>query len=257
MHPDVSCPSEQSFDSIIRNIERFGTQYNKTLQEVDRATGGLGAPKIDTKLARTIIRDTILNLSRGFADGKPVHGLNDNTVFFRLKFYDELFARPPLICIVRNPVDRAISTWKHNHRRAREKKETAARHLRLLENPEGTLEGYIKLQVTRFQKIADQFCDYAEGRTNILTVRYESLVEDKKNELRRLFSFLNVDSSPAVLESIAGLSTRERMAAQSTNPAFYGLGEDGVAIREPSSEFRTELLRLCSRQLQRLGYSAV
>ncbi len=202
MHPEVSCPSEQSFEAIARNIETFAPDYNKVLEIIDRRTGGQGAPAVDNNIGRAILRDTILNLSRGFARNKPVHGLNDNSVFDKLKFYDDLFESPSLICIFRNPVDRAISTWRHNHRLAADEKNMAAGHLKLLENPEGTLEGYAKQQVERFNTMVAQYCDYAEGRTNILTIRYESLVKDKVAELHRLFSFLAVDVAPQLLENI-------------------------------------------------------
>lgn len=197
-HPEVSCPSEQSFEAIVRNIETFVPNYNKVLGVFDRRTGGQGAPTVDMNIAGAILRDTILNLSRGFAGDKPVHGLNDNSVLPNLKFYDDLFESPPLISIFRDPVDRAISTWHHNHRLAKEEQDRATDHLKLLENPEGTLDGYVRLQAAGFNAMVRRFCDYAEGRSNILTIRYESLVEDRMDELRRLFSFLEVDASPAV-----------------------------------------------------------
>ena len=253
MHPEVSCPSEQDFEAIARNIETFVPSYNKVLMVADRRTGGQGAPTVDMNIAQAILRDTILNLSRGFAGGKPVHGLNDNSVFAKLKFYDDLFESPPLICIFRDPVDRAISTWHHNHRLAKEEKDRATDHLKLLENPEGTLEGYVRLHAAGFNSMVRQFCDYAEGRSNILTIRYESLVEDRLGELRRLFSFLEVDASPRVLKPIVKQSSRENMMAQSAHPAFFGLDEGGKNQTTVSAEVRIQALQACSEGLERLG----
>lgn len=253
MHPEVSCPSEQGFDAIARNIETFVPSYNKSLRVADRRTGGQGAPQVDVNIAQAILRDTILNLSRGFAGGKPVHGLNDNSVFDKLKFYDDLFESPPLICIFRDPVDQAISNWNHNHRLAKEEKDRAADHLKPLENPEGTLEGYVRLQAAGFNSMVRQFCDHAEGRSNILTIRYESLVEDRMDELRRLFSFLEVDASPRVLKPIVKQSSRENMMAQSAHPAFFGLDESGKNQTTVSAEVRIQALQACSEGLERLG----
>ncbi len=257
MHPEVSCPSEQDFEAIARNIETFVPDYNKDLRVYDRRTGGQGAPTVDMNISRAILRDTILNLSRGFAGDKPVHGLNHNSVFAKLKFYDDLFESPPLICIFRDPVDRAISTWNNNHRLAKEEKDRATDHLKLLENPEGTLEGYVRLQAAGFNSMVRRFCDYAEGRSNILTMRYESLVEDRMDELRRLFSFLEVDASPRVLEPIVKQSSRENMIAQSAHPAFFGLDESGKNQTTVSAEVRIQALRGCSEGLERLGYEPV
>ena len=169
-----------------------------------------------------------------------------------------MFESPPLICILRDPVDRAISAWHHNHRLAKEDKDNPPTvHLKLLENPEGTLEGYVRLQAAGFNSMVRQFCDHAEGRSNILTIRYESLVEDRMGELRRLFSFLEVDASPRVLEPIVNQSSRENMAAQSAHPAFFGLDESGKNHTTVSAEVRIQALQACSEGLERLGYEPV
>ena len=69
-----------------RNESVKASSQDKVLALIDRRTGGQGAPAVDTNIARAILRDTILNLSRGFAGNKPVHGLNDNSVFDKSKF---------------------------------------------------------------------------------------------------------------------------------------------------------------------------
>ena len=91
-------------------------------------------------------------------------------------------------------------------------------------------------------------------RSNILAVRYESLVEDKINELKRLFAFLGVDASPAVLQTISELSSRENMAAESAEPAFFGLQESGNGRPVLDARFRAQALKNYSAHLERLGY---
>ncbi len=97
-----------------------------------------------------------------------------------------------------------------------------------------------KRRAARFNTIVEQYCNYAEDRANILTIRYESLAKDKPTELRRLFSLLVVDASPQLLERIVAQSSRENMAAQSTHPAFFGLDESEDHETKTESKVRTE-----------------
>ena len=77
------------------------------------------------------------------------------------------------------------------------------------------------------------------------------------DELRRLFSFLEVDASPRLLEPIVKQSSRETMVAQSAHPAFFGLDESGKNQTTVSAEVRIHALQACSEGLERLGYEPV
>lgn len=254
MHPEVSCPSEQYLNVIIENLEEFVPKYNHVLATIDRRTGGQGAPVIGNKATRAIFRDTVLNLSREFAGEKPVHGLNDNAVFGKPKFFDDVFEQPKMICIFRNPVDTSISAWRHNHRLAKEETDVAEQHLKLLSNPEGNLEGYVKLRAKLFVNLIDEHRSYTHGRSNFFTLRYENLVNDKKNELRHLFDFLDVDTPEVVLDDISERSTRKNLAANSTHPAFFGVDEHDGKSLAVSRQVRVEALESCSDTLEKLGY---
>ncbi len=254
MHPSVSCPSEQDLEFLIGNFVRLIETYNGVLRVADRRTGGQGATLVSSDAEQELLREIVCTISRGYAAGKPVHGLNENSVVERLKYYDELFDNPKMICIIRNPVDRATSAWHHAHRLAEWEKDMAEQHLALLENPENSLEGYIKLKVKEFPSIIDRYVTYAGDRTNFLTVLYERLVNDKKNEINSIFEFLGAEACSEVLADIESRSARNAMAAASSWPAFFGIDRDRQERPAVTSQFRSEMLESCRDALHRIGY---
>ena len=253
LHPQVSCPAEQSFSTLTRCIENDARVYNEALRHVDRRTGGQGAPVWGNTTSERVFAAIIQALAKDFSRGKPIYGLNDNHVAQQPKFYNEILGRPRMIAIFRNPVDQALSAWRHNSRLAREEPQMAAMHLGALKNPEGSVDGFVVKVANDFVGWVNRYFAYAGERPNFLTLRYESLVANKAEELRRLFAFLGADPSDASIASIVANSSREKMAARSTRPEFFGIGatRNEVAV---SPAARERALAIAGRGLERLGY---
>jgi hypothetical protein len=255
MHPEVSCPSEHNLVQLSAQIDQLLEDYGKTLTVIDRRTGGQGATLPDQNVSLDILRAAIHSLSRSAAAGKPIHGLNDNAIFSSVSFADLLLQQPKMIAIVRNPVDLAVSAWRHNQRLAREEPQLAAAHLGLLRNPDGTLEGYVLARAGSYNGNVLRFLDYAENRPNILVVRYEDLVGNKKAELLRLLTFLGAGTSDAIVDQIVGNSSPVKMARISARPAFFGVGDTDKDDMKVSATVRMQALEQSRAVLDRLGYS--
>ncbi len=169
LHPQVSCPAEQSFSTLARCIDNDARAYNEALKITDRRTGGQGAPVWGKNTSDRVFAAIINALAKDFSKGKPIYGLNDNGVVQRPKFYDEILGRPRMIAIFRNPVDQALSAWRHNTRLAREEPHMAAVHLGALKNPENTVEGYVMRLSGEFVGWVNRYFSYAGDRSNFLT----------------------------------------------------------------------------------------
>jgi hypothetical protein len=254
MHPEVSCPSEHNLVQLSAQIDQLLEDYGKTLTIIDRRTGGQGATLPDQNVSLDILRATIYALSRSAAAGKPIHGLNDNAIFSSVGFADNLLQQPKMIAIVRNPVDLAVSAWRHNQRLALEEPQLAAAHLDLLKNPAGTLDGYVMSRSAWYNSNVQRFLDYADNKPNITVVRYEDLVRSKKTELVRLFDFLAATSDDRVIDPIVTGSSITEMARQSTRPAFFGVDDPGKERTRLSHAIREQTLAQSRTILERLGY---
>ncbi len=255
LHPQISCPSEQSLASLRDLIRPFLEHYAGVLKMVDRRTGGQGASRYGTTIENDMLRSTVTTLSKSFARGRPIHGLNDNDVFQLLDFYGNLFAGSKIIGILRNPVDHGLSIWRHSRRLAREEPSMAKEHLSLLANPKNSVEGYIESAYPGLRMAADLFLDRAEKRGNVLVVLYEQLVTDKRKQITRIVEFLGGQLDDAILSRMTELSSREAMASTSKNPGFFGLDKGDPDRAEVSREFRSAILEAAiSPRMRAAGY---
>lgn len=257
MHPQVSCPSEQQVEMLRFGLGELLDNYQLVVNKVDESTGGQGAPRIRLGTRSRIFRDVVLRLSIDFAGDKPIHGLNENLAVFKdLPRFNEQFKQPLIVLLFRNPIDLATSVWRHNHRMARAEPENAKHHLSLLQNPRGSLEGFVEYIVDVYARRVASIIDYIDGRDNILTVRYEVLVQEKVRELARIFEFLGADTGEAVIADIVAASSKEAMAKASKTPAFFGVGAHAEPPVKLAEDFRREMLdRWLTPKVEAIGYT--
>jgi hypothetical protein len=255
LHPQISCPSEQSFLNLGRILQQALQNYAQILETYDRRTGGQGASRYGATIENDMLRSTIVALSKSFARGRPIHGLNDNGVFIEIERYINLLGSPKIVGIIRNPVDVGLSVWRHSRRLAREEPGLAHKHLAIIENPKQTVEGMIELMLPSYRASVERFLELAATRPNLHVVSYEQLVATKEPELKRLLRFLGADSDDGVLARMIDLSSREAMAASSRNPEFFGLKGDDPDRVGVSRDFRRAALEAAmSPRMQAIGY---
>ena len=251
LHPEVSCPAEHNFALLHKGMTALFGDYNKNLQTVDRRTGGQGARLVEADAINAVFRDAVETIVRQAACGKPFMGANDNGIMYRLAFYDELFERPGLIAIFRNPIDQGLSAWHHNLRLARE--ENDPRHEQLVTRF-GGLEGFLRTIVEQFGRDVAGWRAFSEGREHVYMVRYEDLVGERKATLRGIFTFLGADAADTILDPIITATDIDRMRAVSTNPEFFRRGGSDMGAEEVTPALRCELGALAPEALSWLGY---
>lgn len=255
LHPQISCPSEQSFAFLSSLAGQVLKEYRNALKLVDRRTGGQGASEYGASIDNEMLAAAIGVLSRSFARGRPIHGLNDNGVFSQVSFFDNLLGRPKIIGILRNPVDLALSAWRHNLRLAREEPRKTANHLAMIDNPKKSAEGYIEQSLPGYRNAVEAFLEYAASRPNILAVSYERLVVAKEIELRRILSFLDAPVVEEIIQKMVANSSRDVMAASSSVPAFFGVDLNDPDRAVVSREFRRAALEAAiSPRMKSIGY---
>ncbi|NOZ74802.1 MAG: sulfotransferase, partial [FCB group bacterium] len=187
LHPEISCPSEYSFDFLIRKLSDLLEEYDDVLALIDRRTGGQGTTPMKKVMLPVVLRATIENMIYFTAGDKRIAGANDNSILNAISMYNNLFHSPKLIVIFRNPVDAAISAWHHNLRLAREEKNPE--HEQLM-TQYGGFDGWMKNSSKIFSRDVKAYLDFAKTHDNIIMIRYEDLVHDKRPTVTRLFTFL-------------------------------------------------------------------
>lgn len=251
LHPQVSCPSEHRFVYLFEEFKKLVRDYNRTLELIDRRTGGQGATLVSDRSLCALCRATVEVIVQEAAQGKPIVGANENNILYNLGLFDSLFERPRLIAIFRNPIDKALSAWHHNLRLARE--ENDPRHSQLMMQFGGK-EGWLRQVAQYFNRDVAAWRSFVAGREHVHTVRYEDLVARRGETLRDVYSFLGAEADEATLEPIVAATALASMRAASQNPAFFRCGATSLGGDEVSAELRREIIDTTADALAWLGY---
>ena len=246
MHPQVSCPHEQDFIYLARMMAAVKTGYNDILAKVDALTGAQGARPYSDALWMGVLRDALCRMAREAAGEKPIAGLSDNGVAQTLGLFSGLLPGAKLILVVRHPLDRALSSWAHNHRMAA--RQGNRDHLKPMEKA-GGLGGWIELSARRFVEHLEDAQKLNLG-TRLLILRYEQVIADRRAALQRIYAHVGARADAALLDDLTVRSGRAAMKATSGDPEFYGSGKapaapDGAAER---------VERIAGETLARVGY---
>jgi hypothetical protein len=192
-HPEVSCPSEHMLRDIEKGLKDLFSKYNRKLTTFDRRTGGQGAGEILEGTVTNIFRLVIIEMMDSSSLGKPIAGINDNSIIMRPNFYNSLFDNSKMIAIFRNPLDRALSAWFHNLRLAKEEDNRV--HKELLERYE-KLDGWIMQCAKEFDsaksvsKYKGVFRKGTSGQeSKLVSPRTKETVMEKHGEMMAEFGY--------------------------------------------------------------------
>lgn len=249
-HPEVSCPSEHSFKFLGDELVNLFKSYNSYLNVVDRRTGGQGATFVNSKTVKKVFRYSIEAIIEESAKGKPIAGVNDNSIIFNLQTYYSIFNRPKMIAIFRNPIDRAISTWHHNMRLAEEENDDGHKELML---KHGGFDDWMRLCAKGFNRYVVNCKKFCDENSNMLIIRYEDLIRGQET-LNQIFAFLGAGTDREVIEKVDAENTFERMRKNSPVPGFFRKASTSMGEGEISDELREELLKIAAPGLKALGY---
>lgn len=219
---------------------------------VDKRTGGQGVAPIQKSTFLNIFRFTIESILKEAAkNGKTIIGANDNGIRKNLDLYDEVFNHPKMIYIIRNPADMAISAWHHNRRLAKEENNPAHEQYMM---QHGGFDGWVRQSARWFAQDVEAYRIFSKNHRNIILIRYENLVSEKRKILREIFNFLGADKSENILKSIEHKSSLSNMRKQSSNPAFFRAASTDMGSGEISDELRHDVAEIAGDALKFLGY---
>jgi hypothetical protein len=253
-HPQISCPSEQQFDSLHNGFQSLFKRYNDRLRLVDRRTGGQGATLADDETQRRVFKSAVEIILAHAAGTKPVMGVNDNGILNNLGWYGALFGAPKMIAIFRNPLDAGLSAWHHNHRLAREEGEPG--HVEMMMRF-GGLDGWLLQCARYFSESLRAFADYSQRYGSTLLLRYEDLSTETAPHLGRVLGFLGVGADEGLLDRIVEQNSLATMKLASSAPGFYRSGSIRFGAEEVGAELRSAIHDTAARELSLLGYDVV
>jgi hypothetical protein len=252
-HPQISCPSEHAFGTVIEYLNAFYHAYNEGLELLARRTGGQKPRAVSKNAIQQMFVMHLRVMAKDASQGKPIFGLNDNTVLQNYALFAKMLPQAKFLFIVRNPIDRALSLWDHNHRLYEIEKSDA--HLRFLKSSDGTLDGSVIDHASHDAKRLTTFLDAVGDNQNALIIKYEDLSHDRVTGLGRIYDFLGATTAPDVLQRIAAEGDIGTMAKASNSQAFFsGGGRTDFGGNKISPETRRQALQIIAGPMQRLGY---
>ncbi len=252
LHPDISCPSEHQFDFIGKELEDLLQKYQNLLETVDKRTGGQGVPPGKRSTFVNIFRFTVESILKEATNSKKkIIGANDNGIRKNLDLYDKVFNHPKMIYIIRNPTDMAISAWHHNRRLAREENNPVHEQYMM---QYGGFDGWVRQYAKWFLRDVDTYRTFSKNHSNIILIRYEDLVSEKRKTLQQIFDFLGANKSDNILKSIEYKSSLSHMRKQSSNPAFFRTASTNMGAGEISDELRHDVTEIAGEALKFLDY---
>jgi hypothetical protein len=252
MHPEVSCPAEHQFDRLRKDMLDLFNNYNKILNIVDRRTDSQGATQISQEGFNRILHHTIIEIVDQSATGKPIGGINDNGILFNLEYYNSLFDRPKMIVIFRSPMATGISAWHHNLRLAEEENEPS--HIKFMERHGGDFEGWMVFHAEIFDKAARACQAFSADQGDLLTLRYEDLIANKKQELVKIFGHLGARITDKILDNIVHFTYFDRMRKNSKNPGFFRSGKGDEVPEELTEETKEKMYEVARESMEAMGY---
>ena len=227
LHPDVSCPSEDNLDFLAHKILSIHDVYNKNLSIVASRIGVENCPLVDIDVYYQVYGNLVREIAKNRSLGEPIVGISDNEFLLNnlAPCLQNLFRGSKAILIFRNPIDTAISSWKHNHRLY--KKEGNAKHLEIMKiDGKLNLDDYVLSGSKQWNiKTKERLQTAKKLPESVFVVTYEALLQNKKETLIKLLDFLGCEYNEAIISDMIKNSAFDVMKSNSSSPEFFSSGK--------------------------------
>lgn len=195
-HPNVNCPSEHHFSSVIHNIYTFGQEYVKRITMFDERTAQQGIRFDESEVLMHTFRAFVEASMECGADTTTTHvGVNDNSIGLSLEYYDTVFPESRFIAILRDPREVTVSLFHHKWRT-----EEISRQENL------TLSAVAEAVGPSWKQHMEKLSSFSirnSSQDRLCVTRYEDLIGAEKNaEFARILSFLRVPYDAALLRDV-------------------------------------------------------
>lgn len=249
-HPEISCPSEQHLEFLLRGMEGLFSEYNKGLVLTDQRTGAQGAFQVKYSLLRTMFGDAVRRIAQAAAPNKRVCGLSDNSILNNMPLFKELFPEARFIVIFRHPIPRAVSAWHHNINLSEQ--ENSSLHREVNESA-GSYEGWVLQVAKEFRDSVEAYKRTLAGLPNCMHITYEDLLRSDEC-LRRTTEFLGASSDRKLIRSIRESNEIGAMRAASPRPHFFRNASTDFRDSSISEEVQERVEKITEHCLDFLGY---
>ena len=254
LHNDISCEFEDDLNFLLKEFLKIHILYNTKIKQIGDRIGLKEVKPVSSKVYDNALFKIINDIAEERKLDKKFVGISDNNFF--IENFDILrdnFKNSKSIMIFRNPVDRAISLWNHNHRLY--KKENNYGHIKVLE-----IDG--KLDLNRFvihksnlwnSQVKKIFEKIKKNDKNLLLITYELLCTKKSDVVKKIFNFIGCEYDDTTINDILENTSLENFRAKSSYPEFYDKGSLNFGEDFLSSETIKKSIELSRESLDLLN----
>jgi Sulfotransferase domain. len=255
-HPEVVCSGEGHFiDQFSTPLAQVVRNYNQKLQLVNRRVyeGKPYYSPIDQSEFDDLVRIFIRRRMEARATDPRVRWIGDKTPAYAtyLKRLTGLFPEAKFFEIIRDPRDAAVSRLYHARR-------AGLPHADAPHTPEA-LE-FFRAGAQQWRSNVAPVREFARQHPGrLITVLYETMIDDPAGEARRLFGFLGVSCDDAVIGQVTGASSFEaltgRKRGQEDPNSFVRKGVVGDWVGKLPQPALDAIEEVCGPLMRELGYA--
>lgn len=250
LHPELSCPPEVDLNFLRLASDEVFKKFSERNEKISARTSKHQKLEIDQQSIDRIFANTLGLLSARAGIDPRNCGLSDNSIVDQIEFYTKNMSQTKIILIFRHPIKTAISSWKHNHRIAKEENNP---HIINQITRFGGLDGWVTQTAIQFSRRASVAYDLSKKNPSIRIIKYEDLVSQKRDQLIDLYNFLDVSFDEDLLTLIEAETDFKAMRGKSENPTFFdaGLTQDISVVAEATHQ---RVAQVCAEVFSRFGY---
>ena len=225
LHNDISCEFEDDLNFLLQEFIKIHKSYNLRIKQTGDRIGLKEVKPVSAKVYDNALFKIINDIAEERRLNKKFIGISDNNFLLEnFNILNDNFINSKSIIIFRNPIDRAISLWNHNHRLY--KKENEYGHIKVLE-----IDG--KLDIDKFvihksnlwnSRVKKIFEKTKKEDKNLLFITYELLCTKKSDVVKKVFNFIGCKYDNSTINNILENTSLENFRAKSSYPEFYDKG---------------------------------
>ena len=222
LHKDISCQFEDDLNYLLQEFIRIHKGYNLRIKQTGDRIGLKEVKPVSSKVYDNALFKIINDIAEERKLDKKFVGISDNNFLLEnFNILNDNFTNSKSIIIFRNPIDRAISLWNHNHRLY--KKENEYGHIKVLEiDGKLDLDKFVihksNLWNSRVKKI------FEKKNKNSLFITYELLCTKKSDVIKKVFNFIGCKYDNSTINNIVENTSLKDFKAKSSYPEFYDKG---------------------------------
>ena len=222
LHNDISCQFEDDLNYLLQEFIRIHRGYNLRIKQTGDRIGLKEVKPVSSKVYDNALFKIINDIAEERKLDKKFVGISDNNFLLEnFNILNDNFTNSKSIIIFRNPIDRAISLWNHNHRLY--KKENEYGHIKVLEiDGKLDLDKFVihksNLWNSRVKKI------FEKKNKSSLFITYELLCTKKSDVVKKVFNFIGCKYDNTTINNIVENTSLKDFRAKSSFPDFYDKG---------------------------------